>query len=438
MSRAIIVTLLLLISFSVACIDLSQEDDPTPASATMTATPARETDAAATTPIATREATAVTPVQTLRIWAPPQVVGRTESGKTTFQAQLRAKALDYDNLDTKLEQKAVSGQGGILSYLRTGRNVAPSILPDLVALPTEQLETAVADGLIYPLDDLIDPEMLDDLYPAAQHLAERNEQLLGYPFALTELPHLVHNTQIISGTLPLTWSRLITADDNTIVLPASGRGGSTLGLQLYLEAGGELVNEAGQPALRIEPLTRALEQLNQAVAEGAILSLSGALATPEETWQSFQNGNSAIVQTTADHFLLHQDGETPLQAGPIPGLEERATPLVNGWAWAVSTPDPRQQALAVDFILALVETENLAEWSYRSRLLPARRSALALWPIDDPFLPFIREELELAQPYPILSGGAIGQALSNAVFDVVSQTKSPQEAAEEAVAALQS
>lgn len=443
MSRATLaISFILLVSLA-ACADFGfgQRDAGQTTTISPTASPtipSQEGGDGAATPAATRPVTTTTPtIQTIRIWVPPDVAARTENGQTTLQTQLRSIAAGYDNLEIIMEQKAVSGLGGILSYLRSGRNVAPSILPDLIALPTEQLTTAGADGLIYPLDDLLDPAALEDLYPAGQALAQPDEEILGYPFALTALPHLAYNTQIVSGTLPLTWNGLITDTNHSLVLPASGRGGATLGLQLYLAAGGALANEAGQPALQVEPLTAALQQLNQAVAEGIILPQSSTLTTPEETWQSFQNGNSAIVQTTADQFLLRQDRETPLQVAPMPGIEDRLTPLVNGWAWAISTPDPTQQALALDFILALVEGEKLGEWSHRSRILPARRSALATWPADEPFLPFAQRELEIATPYPISTDGIVAQALSNAVFDVVSQTKSPQEAADEAVSELQ-
>ena len=400
--------------------------------ATLEATPEPQPQIEFAIPITTTES-----IQTLTIWLPPEIAARTESGTVMLEEQLIAIQANYPDLILRVEPKAATGKGGILDYLRTGRNVAPTILPDLVALPVEQLPAAADDSLIYPLDTVLDPALIEDLYPSAQAFAGPKEQIIGYPFVLTNLPHIAFNTTIITGTLPSTWSELITDETNKLVIAADGRPGATLALQFYLDAGGTVTNEAGQPNLDIEPLTFALAQLHEASVNGFIIPQSSSLKTYVDSWQLYQSGAASLTTLTSGQYLSSRSEEINPGISAHPGIDGHLTPLVDGWAWAISTPDPVKQALAAEFLAALVAEENLSQWSYQSQLLPARKSALALWPSEDVYTRLAQQEIERARPLPVSANSNLMTAISNAVFDVVSQTKSPSEAAAEAVNALQ-
>jgi ABC-type glycerol-3-phosphate transport system substrate-binding protein len=373
----------------------------------------------------------------LTIWIPPAIAARSETGDTVLSNQLLAFGSSHPDLEIVVEQKTVDGQGGILSYLRTGRNVAPTVLPDLIVLPTNQLETVAAEQLIFPLGDLNDPDLLEDLYPAAQALVRHEGQLIGYPFALTNLTHLAYDSSAITTTLPATWEQFISDSSNNFVFPAAGQEGAILTLQLYLAAGGSLTNEADQPGLQVEPLTTALRQLSQGRNNGFILLQSSNLTTLNESWQLFQAGTATLAQTTAEQFLRQRTDDLALGYASIPGPEGRLTPLVNGWAWAVSTADPEREARAIELITTLASDPGWGEWSRQSGILPASRQAFSEWPQDDAYIEFIQAELTRSAPIPINVDGSVMVALSNAVFDVVSLSKSPEVAAEEAVAILQ-
>ena len=68
----------------------------------------------------------------------------------------------FQKLDTDLQVevavKKVHGRGGILDYLRTAREAAPSVLPDLVIVGTADLEGLANAGHIHPLDSLLPAE----------------------------------------------------------------------------------------------------------------------------------------------------------------------------------------------------------------------------------------------------------------------------------------
>jgi len=375
--------------------------------------------------------------RTLTVWMPPEIALRNEAGAAILNDQLMAFAATHPDLDVRLEYKSASGQGSILNYLRTGRNVAPDVLPDLIAIPTDQLAIAAAEELVYPLNDLIEPEMVDDLYPAAQALVRSGEQIIGYPFALTSLPHLAYDRNTITTTIPLNWNELIAGSNNHFIFPAAGREGAILALEFYLAAGGTLVNDDGQATLQLEPFITALEQLSQGRNSGFILLQSSNVSTLEETWQAFESALASVVQTTSNQFLQENLDASDLGVAPVPGLDGPLTPLVNGWAWAISTPESTQRALAAELLSELTASANLGDWSHQSHVLPARREAFMAWPADEPYTGFIQQELERAQANPVSGNSNMMTTVGDAVFDVVSLAKSPQVAAEEAVAALQ-
>lgn len=435
------ILLLCLLSFLAACDLINNSEGTRHPDATATAstsvtapavTPALQSTLDITIPAVVTET-----APSLTIWLPPDTILGSETGAAVFSDQLLTFNATHPEVETRVEQKAVTGPGGILNYLRTGSAVAPAILPDVIVLPANQLKTAVTDRLIYPLDDLIEPSLFEDLFPAAQTMAKIDAQYYGYPFAITNLTHLVYQTTIITTTPPLRWNTFTENRSANFVFPAAGPAGSRLTLQFYLAGGGTLVNEASQPALEAPLLTQALLPFQQGRTAEFILLQSSSMDTFEDTWEMFQAGTAVYALTDAHHFLINRTPEIQTGYAVIPGLITPLTPIVNGWTWAVSTTDPVRRALAAELITHLTHGDNLGAWSQASQQLPARRQALTQWPRDDAYTNFIQLELERAQANPTIDNDPIMVALGNAVFDVISFAKTAQEAAAEAIIALQ-
>ncbi|MBK8901669.1 MAG: extracellular solute-binding protein [Anaerolineaceae bacterium] len=411
--------------------------NPTPetvpgSTAVVTSPPAAEI-----TPDIAIPTTAVTQTRpSLRVWIPPEIALATEESAAILNTQLAAFRSSHPNVQLTIEQKSASGQSSILNYLRSGRTIAPTILPDLIAIPIDQINPALNEELIYPLNGLVDTTLLEDLYPAALELVIRNNQVSGYPFVVTGLPHLAYNSDVVTETIPIRWETLTTLP-HRLVFPANGTPGGLLCLEFYLDAGGSLTNEAGQTALQVEPLATALQQLFTAKSSGFILDQSSNYSTLQESWQMFQTGTTAFALTSSEQYLRQRDEAGVFQVTAVPGLQQPLNPIISGWAWAISTSDPTRRVLAGELLTSLIDSSILGEWSYASHYLPARQSALAFWPDDDPYVPFAREQLNRARPMPISSTSSIMTVLNNAVFDVVTLAKTPQVAAEEAAAALQ-
>jgi ABC-type glycerol-3-phosphate transport system substrate-binding protein len=438
MLLAMLLTVLLFALTLGAC-NLASDEESTPAATQAVSAPtAVETVVVEETPAAQETPAPVTSVITLTLWTNPEyALGGDLAGSTVLQEQLNAFENEHPDIHLFVEAKTVTDQGGILSYLRSGRGVAPTILPDVVMLPGGSLATAAAEGLIFPVDEVIDAEMIEDLYPAAQQLTTVGESLYGYPFALTNLQHLVYRSGTITETLPSDWPGLVSSSAGTFIFPAGGPVGAELTLQFYRESGGILQNEQGQSVLQVEPLTIALQAIQDGVSNDFIDVQSGSTATTEQAWQIFQTGPDYIVQTTAGHFLKQGAENAGYDTVPLPGPEGPLAPLLNGWVWSISTPDPARQALAGELIRWLSDPARLGEWTYASKTLPARESAFTAWPEDGTYVPFVQRQLIAAGPYPAGSSNTLLSAVSNATTAVILGLNTPEGAATEASQALQ-
>jgi ABC-type glycerol-3-phosphate transport system substrate-binding protein len=374
----------------------------------------------------------------LNVWVLGEISTLADTpGGTILAEQLAAFETTHPDITLNVETKAPSGQGGTLSYLRSGRNIAPSILPDLIILPTDSLPTAASEELIYPLDEHLAADAIEDLYPAANELAEVNGSLYGYPFALSNLGHMAYSSSIFTDTVPLTWDEFLNQDDVTFAFPGAGTPGAELALQLYLASGGTIVGEGGQPTLEIEPLANALTHFSRGRELGLLPLENSGYTSLNESWQAFNRGAVNSVQTVESQYNVERFAGLDSSFSGIPGVESPLVPLVKGWAWAISTPDPARQALSAELLNWLVAGPNVGDWSLAAAKLPGRRSAFEQWPVNDPYTIFLGQELERADPYPTAASNAILSVLNTAVFDVLTQEKSPQQAAEDAVAVLQ-
>lgn len=387
-------------------------------------------------PLATGPAAASTPTpMILRLWTTEEISPRSEvRGGAILVEQLNSFDTTHPNLLLDVQLKVISGPGGVISYLNTARTVAPSVLPDVALLPSSYLAAATEAGYIAPLDNLLPAEMVADLYPAAANLSQVGNQLMGYPFAFTGLEHLAYNSTVITSTFPITWTGLLNLPQAHLVFPTGDTANARLTLQLYLALGGTLTNEAGQPHLQSEPLRQTLLLLAQARTNNLILLDSTNITSNAQAWEMFQTGTAQIVPTSVRNFVDNRVFVPSSQFTALPGPTGPIPPLVEAWVWVITAQESERQQLAAELIAWLASETTMGNWSQVTAQLPTRRSAFAFWTLDATYQSFLQTQLDVAQPWPAAANSTVIFALSEATFAVIEGSKTPDLAAEEAVA----
>lgn len=342
--------------------------------------------------------------------------------------QLLAFERSQADVTVDVVEKRLTGPGGIMDYFHTASQVAPDVLPDIAILSSQLLAQAAAEGVLQPLDDLVAPDVITGLYPAAGELARVDGGLVGIPFMI-DFEHVVFNTAILTDTIPATWD-VVQESGGPYLFPAAEDAPIDAILSHYLAAGGTLYDQSGNPRFQIDPLTEVFRFYQSANAQQVMPAAMLQTHSVSESWNAYLSGNALIAHVDASLFLADRGNLVNTAVAPIPGPERAAPPLVSGWHWVIATPDPSHQRLAAELIDWLMGDENLGVWSYASRWLPATSGALDIWPTDDQYVQFVRDQLQVAVPHPNESYVQLVQPrLTQAVRDVLLGNSSPAAAA---------
>jgi ABC-type glycerol-3-phosphate transport system substrate-binding protein len=370
---------------------------------------------------------------TLTLWITELVspVDRDERSPI-FEAQILAFEATHPGLTVVVHHKKAEGKGGLEDFLTTASAAAPAVVPDLMMIDVAGLPALARKGLIAPLDQMLDPDLLSDVYPFAIQGGTVDGQLVGLPFE-TGVQHALYNTSKIAVP-PLSWSEVFESGA-TYVFPTLGQGGlvNDAFLIQYLSAGGELVDSNGQPALDPQALTDVLTFYRDGLENGSILSDVLQYDTVRSGWRKYLQAEVVMANITSDLYLegrgllkVSRAMWVPTQAGPP------AITLARGNAWVIPAREPGRVDLSVKLLTWLMNPNNMARWSAAAERLPTRRAAFEQMPRDEEeYVQFIYTQLEYAIPYPTSeTHKRIYRAMQQAVDAVLRQGEPPALAAE--------
>ena len=200
--------------------------------------------------------------QVIRVWVPPQV--NPDSGtvpSSLLKARLDSFSVDNPGVSLEVRVKEVSGPGGLLESLSAASAAAPGALPDLIALPREELETAGLKGLLYPLEGLTTVPDGADWYNYARQLGQLQGSTFGLPFAGDALA-VLYRPGVVSKP-PSDWDTLL--QQTSPLAFAAGDGQALFTLATYQANGGTIQDSQGRPDLSVD----ALEQVLRFFQEGS-------------------------------------------------------------------------------------------------------------------------------------------------------------------------
>lgn len=392
---------------------------------------------AAATPVETLEPAPLTPVpedgpRTLRVWLPPEFAPDSESASGRLLAeQVSAFEAGHPGVAVDVRLKAAGGPGGLMNSLMTAANVAPAVLPNIVALRRDDLAAAAAAGLVTPLDSLLPAEAVADYYPFAQSLGRANGAWVGLPFA-ADARVMAYLTSAYTNP-PLRWEDLLIGN---LVVPGAENTGLTVA-SIYLAEGGTLQSEDGQVRLDRDVLARSLEHLEALRRLGVLRADSLALTDPAATWQVFRERRSTLALTSAQHYMREQSQVDGAAATLLPTDGEPPLALADGWSWAIVNAAPENHALCAALLTWLTAPAQQAPWTEAAHVLPTRAGTLAEWR-SQRLVPFVSDVVTHAQAQPpagVLT--VVGPPLRQALSDVLNGRATPFSAASQAVAALE-
>ena len=345
----------------------------------------------------TPEATAIstpepTPVNyTLTIWGPESF---SEAQSPSFSAVLADFAAPLSDLSIQYEVKAMEGAASLVRYLDSGSAVAPSILPDLILFPADQLLEVAGSGLLVPVDPYLDATFLEDLYPLRQQ-ARFGGSLLAVP-ALLSVSHGIIRAE--SGVTVPPDLEAMTAETSPTwrLYQRPGESGPLNDMELV-----QLASLNEKNGLLVAPNPSALTAM---LSEWQQMGAANKLQTPatdhNALYAALLGDSVDFIADDSRTYLQQVASGAALSYAYIPVHEANFTPLADGYLLAVSTDDPRRQATALALLEALMEPSALSEWSAASQWLPARRSALQRSAFDAGYREFADELLQRAQLRP--------------------------------------
>ena len=392
---------------------------------------------------------------TLTLWVPePLSPYGDRPGAAVLAQQLDDFNAAYPDIQVEVIVKQAHGRGGLLDFLRTARDAAPSVVPDLVVLDAAELETATAVGLIQPLDDLLSPSITASRFPFATTLGAVEEQTTGFVIA-ADMQHLAYRPAL-SESPPVSWTQVV-SPPIPFLFPAGGldRQVNDATLIQYLAAGGKVTDPDGNPWLDEEVMVSVLGFYSDCTSAAAI---SPTFDTPaisptlvlditdaDQAWGRFQEGEGGMTVVRANRYWLEADetnetdeADETVAAAPIPTHDGQPFSIARGWAIAMVAGDPARQSLAMLLLDWLIAPNHSARWTQASGYLPGTRNALRLWSISSVDRATLRSVMEAAVPPPQPKAlEIVGPAMQEALEAVLRGWDTPEEATAAAIKSLE-
>lgn len=349
-------------------------------------------------------------------------------------------------IDTQLQTGDLSQeQARIIEQAQAGRG------PDCAMVDSSQLAAFKAAGVLSPMTDFFTDEEVADLFPYVRDgMTDENGDIVAY-WWFTDLRVLYRNTEFVPDA-PQTWEEAKAAALATVeagkegLLFNGGRGEGTVfdWLANFWALGGRLVDDEGRPVFA-EGENR--EKILAAMAYYEDLVESGAAPARVTTIDNYDDMAAAAAAGSTAMFIggnwqyaqlqntLPEEEAAKWQPSALPGptADQRSTGT-GGWAIAALSDDPAKVEMCAGIARLYAGPGNAFQ-----RLLP---TSAALYEEYDAFAgPEFEIFSEALQDGRARPGVAIYPEISNqlqiAIGEVLSGAKQPEEAIDEAAAAVQ-
>lgn len=375
----------------------------------------------------------------LRIWWPNSLLP--PSADTTLEDVMTGFAATDETVALEVRYRAYRPVGTVDDLVLT-RNVAPDALPELVLMRHSDMQLAVDERLIQPIEGWAPVNILAEL---SQHLLEigtANSTLYGLPYLL-EIQHMIYQTESLS--IPPRSTEDILEQQIPLIFNATSPEEVAVNdflLAQYLAAGGRLVNAEGSPALNedilIQVLTFFANAREDELIDPSLLDYTQRDAAYLNAFVNASQEEQGLALLDSRTFLTEY--ESLLQdysVSRIPTASQEPFTFLNGWVWVLLTQNPEQQLKARSFITYLMSLDRAPAIADSLNMLPSQENALRIMSGGE-YIDVMSGLLENATFIPQdRRNNAAARALQAAFVQVMEGTP-PEEAAAEAITNLES
>lgn len=374
---------------------------------------------------------------TLVVWVPEVINPGAETAGTDALITMLAQ-FDEANpeIEVIVEVKRLTGDGSMLSYMRSAPAVAPTVVPDIVLLDRSSLITAQQEELLVPIETLVEPEVITDLYPIAVEMGTVDGTHVGLTYLLNT-DHLIYRTTFFPSRAPNNYDAVL-GGLTGFAFPAGPLSDiNRTTLTQYIAAGGRLIDENGTPVIDVDVLTEVLAFYADGKRLDVIDTSLFQIADTSETLLLYRDRQVTLAEVNARDYLLQRDSIPNTSATSTPTADGEPFTLVTGWSWAVATQDPARQERATLFLNFLMNPVVHGTYTLNAGWIPAQSTALEVWGDDDPYVAFADELMQHSEILPSQAVRSVtGEAIQQAVEQVLLNDTLPVQAANQAAAAV--
>jgi ABC-type glycerol-3-phosphate transport system substrate-binding protein len=317
--------------------------------------------------------------------------------------------------------KASSGSGGILDSLRNTKVAATNALPQIALLSRTDMEDAVEQGLLLPVEEYFHDSNPSTYFSYAYEISQLDGIVYGFPFAGDALVGIA--SADFSNLEFTSWD-----DIRAKKIPlyfAANSPQAIFFISQYQSTNGLLVDEQGHASFTSENLMIVLDSFDQNAQKQIFQENFSTLNTNEDVWALLQNGDVKWEINWYSKAL--QSTISGLQVFQIPSLGSEPYVLAKGWLWTIVNTDTEVAEIVPEFIAFFSDPQFLASFSQAAGYLPVLPTSLALYENGDSF-----ESLNaiLTAAHALPENGLIvelGPVFRDATLMVLSQDYSLQE-----------
>jgi multiple sugar transport system substrate-binding protein len=321
--------------------------------------------------------------------------------------------------------------------------------PDVIQIVSGWSPVLNGLGALAPLDDLIEPAVIEQISPALLESVTFDGALRGIPWVPGPIV-LVYNRTLLAeagldpDTPPQTWEELQAAMAAVCALPARAAGSPVYGLAMRTARnpnsghwalpiiwgfGGELINADGEVALNSPESVAALSWIGESVQSGCIPNGFNI----NETRNTFAQGRAAFILegpwargnvTTLSEGALTVAPDGDVWVSLLPPTPSGETRLIANNHMLIVTEQSQNKDLAADFI-EFVTNDPTAVGQYfelSEQLSTANMEVLASGAfLEDEYTQVFVEALNYANGVPVKNAqwDAIADSLSLALQEVI-------------------